>query len=167
MIPIQAWSERPFEERALFNPAFVAAVLHETAVGYETETEKGLPFALAFLALPVTLSSLFRNCLPSRKDSSLAAWLQKHPDLRLKFADIAAAMAPAVREGVLFATTKKVLELEGSELKSHSFKRGTATLFGQSTTEVQEILAKARFVGRWYAHAGTVETVMVLWGVRP
>lgn len=167
MIGLQRWSDRPFEERALFNPAFMAAVLHEAIDGYEGETDKGLPFALAFLVSPVALSSLFRNSLPTRKDSSLAAWLQNHPDLRLKLADIAVAMAPVVRDGILFGATKKVLQLDGAELKSGSFKRGTLSLVGQSTTEVQEILAKARFVGRWYANAGTVETIMVLWGVRP
>lgn len=167
MIALQPWSERPLEERALFNPAFVAAVLHEATAGYESESKQGLPFALAFLVSPVAMLSLYRDSLPSRKDSSLAAWLQAHSDLRLKFADVAAAMAPAVREGILFGTTKKVLELDGSALKSHSFRRGTPSLIGQSTPEVQEILGKAKFIGRWYANAGTVETIMVLWGVRP
>jgi hypothetical protein len=161
------WHERSAEEAALFNPPFVATVLHSAARDFEEESGQGLPFALAFIAAPVVLVSIIRDVLPNRKDSSLAAWLQSHPHIRLKFADIASSMVPVVREGVLYGLAKQALYMDGSDIKAQPLKRGAGLVFGSTTQEVLHILSKARFVGRWYANAGTVETIMVLWGVRP
>lgn len=164
---VRPWHERPGEEAALFNPAFLATVLHHVAKDFEDERGEGLPFALAFVAAPLVLISMIRDALPSRKDSSLAAWLQGHSQIRLKFAPIAAAMVPVVREGVLYGLSKQALQMENGALRAQRLKKGAGSVLGDGTTEVLEILHKAKFVGRWYANAGTVETIMVLWGVRP
>lgn len=161
------WHKRSAEEAALFNPAFVAMVLHHIAQDFEQESSQGLPFVLAFVAAPVVFVSMIRDGLPTRKDSSLAAWLQANPRIRLKFAKLAAAMVPAVREGLLYGLAKEVLQMDGSDIKAQQLKKGSGAVLGNATREVLEILAKARFTGRWYAHSGTVETIMVLWGVRP
>ncbi len=167
MTVLRPWQQRPAEEAALFNPAFMATVIHHAAKDFEEESGSGLPFALAFLAVPVVLVSLFRDALPSRKDSSLAAWLQGHPHIRLKFAGLAGAMVPVVREGILFGLGKGALHLDGGLIRALPLKKGSGSVLGEGTKEVLAILGKARFVGRWYANAGTVETIMVLWGVQP
>jgi hypothetical protein len=76
-------------------------------------------------------------------------------------------MVPVVREGVLFRVSKKALQIENGAIKAQTLKRGAIGALGDSTKEVLDVLHKARFVGRWYANAGTVETIIVLWGVRP
>lgn len=167
MSPLRPWHKRSAEEAALFNPAFVATVLHHAAKEFQQESGRGLPFALAFIAAPVVLVSMIRDLLPSRKDSSLAAWLQAHPQIRLKFGDVASAMVPAVREGILYGVAKQALQIDGSDIKARPFQKGAGAVLASTTNEVGDILGKARFVGRWYANAGTVETIMVLWGVRP
>jgi hypothetical protein len=142
-------------------------VLHHVAQDFEEESGQGLPFALAFIAAPAVLVSMIRDGLPKRKDSSLAAWLQANPQIRLKFAELAAAMVPAVREGILYGLAKGALQMDGDDIKAQQLKKGSSAVLGSTTKEVLEILGKARFTGRWYANAGTVETIMVLWGVRP
>lgn len=163
----KAWHERPAEEAALFNPPFVATVLHSIAGAFHQESGRALPFVLAFVAAPTVLASAIRDSLPQRKDSSLAAWLQAHPRTRMQFPAIASAMVPAIREGVLFGLSKQALAIDGTGIQAQPLKKGAAAVLATTTRDVETILLKARFVGRWYAHAGTEETVMVLWGVRP
>lgn len=167
MTSARPWQERPAEEAALFNPPFVATVIHRIAREFEQESGRGLPFPLTFVAAPVVLASMSREVLPGRKDSSLAGWLQGHPQIRLKFAPLAAAMVPVIREGILYGMTKQALRLDAGDIRALPLRRGAGAALGEGTKEVLEILSKAGFVGRWYANAGTVETIMVLWGVRP
>jgi hypothetical protein len=164
---LPTWSRRSREEAALLNPAFVALVVHQAAQTFEEESGEGLPFPLAFLVPPVVVAEGIRSQLPDRKDSSLAAWVQGHPEIRLRFAEHAAAMIPVVREGVLFAVTARVMSLSEARLRATALPRGSALAIAANTDEFQEVIRKAKFVGRWYANAGTTETIMAFWGVRP
>jgi hypothetical protein len=167
MSTVRPWHERPIEEAALFNPAFLATVLHHIAKNFEEERGEGFPFALAFVSAPLVMVSMIRDALPGRKDTSLAAWLQGHPQIRLNFAVLAGAMVPVVREGILYGLSKEALQLDGAAIKAKALGKRASAVLGEGTKEMLEILHKARFVGRWYANAGTAETIMVLWGVRP
>jgi len=161
------WSSRSPEEAALMNPAFMAVILHYSTCGFEQESGLGMPFALAFLVPPVVLVEGTRMLLPRRKDSSLAGWLQNHPHVRLRFADISVSFAPLVREGLLFAVSRHVLSLRGNRIHGGSLRRGHKAVVANNTEEFKEIIKASTFVGKWYASAGSTETIMALWGVRP
>lgn len=161
------WEHRSPEEAALLNPAFVALVLHHSVQGYARETGNGMPFPLLFLVPPVALVDSTRRSLPNRRDSSLAAWIQDHPDARLRFADVVTSMVPIVRESLVYAASRGVLSLDGEVVSASRLPRGSRSKISANTQDVQAVLKKALFVGKWYAHAGTVETIMSLWGVRP
>jgi len=164
---VPTWSRRTPEEAALLNPAFLALVVHQATQTFQEESGVGLPFPMAFLVPPVVLAETIRSQLPDRKDSSLAAWIQGHPQVRLRFAEHAAAMTPLVREGVLFALRTGVLSLVETRLRALPLRRGVNHAIMGNTDEFKEIVKKTKFVGRWYANAGTTETIMALWGVRP
>ena len=155
------------EEAALMNPAFIAVVVHYGVHGFEQETGLGMPYALPFLVPPVVMVENTRALLPRRKDSSLAAWLQDHPDIRLRFSNIATSMVPVVREGLLFASSKGLISFTCDRIKAVPLPRGSGPIITANTQEFQEILKKANFVGKWYANSGSTETIMALWGVRP
>lgn len=161
------WSLRSPEEAALMNPAFMAVVLHYSTRGFEQESGLGMPFALAFLVPPVVLVESTRMLLPRRKDSSLAAWLQNHPHVRLRFADVSVSFAPLVREGLLFAISRHVVSLRGNCIYRGSLRRGHTSVVANNAEEFKKITKASTFVGKWYAGAGSTETIMALWGVRP
>ena len=167
MTPAFARPQRSNEETALLNPAFLATVIHRAVGGFEREVKTGMPFALAFLVPPVVLVESVRSALPSRVDSSLATWLQANPGSRLQFAENAAALVPVAREGLMFGIARNVLTLADDRVRATPLPRGAATLMSKNTKDFQDVLNHANFVGRWYAHAGTAETIMTLWGVRP
>lgn len=155
------------EEEALLNPAFVAAFLHRAVGGFQRETQLGMPYALAFVVAPVVLVKATRDALPDRRDKSLAAWIQENPDVRLQFAETAAACVPIVRRGLLFGATKGVLEVEGDRIKTKPLPWGAGAAMARNTRDFRDVMDRANFVGRWYAYAGSTQTIMTLWGVRP
>jgi hypothetical protein len=158
-----AWERRPLEERANYNPAFMACLLRQAAEGYREQTQRPLPTPLAFLVIPLVLHRPTRIALPRIVSTSMPIWLQEHQFLREGFAGRTRALAPSVREAVLIALQTGVLRLAESALEA-------ATEPGQprrATSETRDISARAHFVGRWLGRAGDIETIYFLWGVKP
>lgn len=57
---------RPFEEEALFNPAFLALVVRDAAAEHMKRSEgQGLPTMLAYLMTPLALHGPTRRSLPN------------------------------------------------------------------------------------------------------
>ncbi|MBI2569833.1 MAG: hypothetical protein HYV63_22750 [Candidatus Schekmanbacteria bacterium] len=164
---LSRWSERSPEEAALLNPALLAVILVRAVEGYRAEVGRGLPFELTFLVPPVVLVKATRERLPRQARTSLPAWLEDNPDVRLRFAETAVAMAPLVREAIVFGCSHGVLALDGAQVCAGKLDRSTTGLLRSTTDEVRDVVSRSSFVGRWYALAGATETVMALWGVRP
>jgi hypothetical protein len=154
------------EEIALLNPAFVALVLHQATMGFTKTAGWAMPFPHAFIVTPLVLYSSVRTLLPSRIDSSLPVWLQKHPRVALRFPEIAAATVGVTRSGVLLGLRHNVVRIEGDGLEAfvlnYNVKTGAIL-----SSEASEILSRAYYVGRWLAVSGSTETIMALFGVRP
>ena len=159
------WGDRPAEEAALLNPAFCAVLLECCAEDYAKEANRPLPFALAFLALPVVLHKPTRDRLPRRKDSSLTTWMEQDSSVRVGFADRVRALSPLVREAMLFGARhgRLLVDQEGSLTSCTKPKTTTSA----DTEETAACKSKAHFVGRWFAATGSTATVMTVWGVAP
>ena len=127
-----------------------------------------MPYLLAFLVLPVVLHKPTRSELPRAVSTSLASWLEEHGEITLRFPDRARSLTPFTKEAILFAVTRETLSvsLEGA-LSFGSTTPNTKKFLASTTDEVRDCLVKAKFVGRWFAKAGTAPTVMALWGVAP
>jgi hypothetical protein len=167
MMAVPVAATRSIEEATLFNPAFIAALLHRAIGGFERETQQGIPLPLLYLVPPVALVRATRQLLPGRVDTSLPGWLQEHPEVRLQFAENARALVPVTRDGLLFGVARGVIFIDGDRIRQKPFPHGAAAAMGRNTKDFQEVLNRANFVGRWYAHAGSQQTIMTFWGVRP
>jgi hypothetical protein len=164
---VSSWSDQSPEEARLFNPGFVGLLVWSTATGYTEAAGEGLPFELAFIAMPVSLHRPTRQALPRTPRTSLAAWLEENTSFRVAFADRAKGLAPFVREGILFASTHNLVAFgEDGKLRS-SPPRNLALYLREATEEVRDCVKRAEFVGRWFGAAGMPVTVMALWGVAP
>lgn len=161
------WLTRPREERYLFNPAFMGALACQAADGYRREGGQSLPMPLAFLILPVVLHKPTRSILPRAVSTSLAAWLQEHPDVLIGYPERARALAPFVREGLLFAARHGALHAQVGHLALGNVQQLPSSAMSTTTEDFRDCTKRSLFVGRWIALAGDVGTVMTLWGVRP
>jgi len=159
---------RSREESHLLNAAFCAVLSLRVAEGYSAEAARGMPFAILFIAMPILLHSATREALPRNTRTSLASWLESNAALRAGLADRARALVPFVREGILFGALHGALQLSGQGLVIPGrVVEPPEALTASATANAKSCLERARFVGRWLARAGSPETVMTLWGVRP
>ena len=163
---LATWADQPLEEARLLNPAFLGALLWACASGHAQEKGR-LPYPLAFLALPIVLHRATRTVLPRGIRTSLPAWLGAHPRVLVGFQERAGALVPATKSALLFATSNGLISVVDEGVRAAPRPRAMASFERETTDEVRECLKKARFVGRWFAQAGSATTVMALWGVTP
>jgi Family of unknown function (DUF6521) len=70
------WTERPIELANLLNPAFCGFLIRSAAASYKESKPEGMPFALAFLVLPLVLHVSTRKTLPRSVRTTLISWLR-------------------------------------------------------------------------------------------
>lgn len=127
-----------------------------------------MPYPLAFMVLPIVLHKSTRSRLPRSTRTSMASWLQENGDAKVQFGNRVVALKAHTREAILFGCAQQRLEF-GTGIGLHTryadseIERFIRTLEG----EAKECMSKARQFGKWIASAGTAQTIMVLWGIRP
>ncbi|WKZ35797.1 MAG: DUF6521 family protein [Anaerolineales bacterium] len=164
---MRSWPTRSKEAAYLFNPAFCCAVLSATVSNYSQQDNLGMPFPFAFIVLPVILHKQTRNTLPYNTRTSLAAWLEEKPYARIQFYERAISLKSFVREAILFGIVNDWLLIESGRLKSKLVDSKFKNFLQQMDGEARECVLRARLVGKWFAVAGSAETVLSLWEVNP
>lgn len=159
---MKRWSDRPIEQRRLLNPAFLSVIVTEAAVGYAVERDQSLPFALAFLTIPIVLHEPTREALPTIA-TSMYAWLEGRPQARVFVPPLARQFVPHTREAIRFGVDHGALKIvSGGSLTATDLKRPAP---GSQTADVRRCRSKAQFSGRWLARAGDQGTVLAAWGL--
>ncbi len=165
---MKPWSERPTELAYLFNPAYCGWLLREAFEGYAAEKPGGMPLPVAYLVLPVVLHKPTRDLLPRAVATTLQSWLQQHPEARVNAAGRTAELAAFTREALVFLGTRGHLVVadDGGVTTAGKFKPVKGPLVERSV-DLKEAIQKAKFVGRWFALAGTPASVFQAWEVCP
>ena len=165
---MRPWAERPTELAYLFNPGYCGWLLREVVEGYAAEAPGGMPLPRAFLALTVVLHKPTRDLLPRSVASTLLVWLQENPEVRVGVAERTRELTPFAREALLFLGSRGHLTVadDGRLTSAGKIGRGKSALVAGSG-DLKDALQKAKFVGRWFAVAGTPAAVFQAWGVCP
>jgi len=163
-----AWTARSREEAYLLNPSFCALIVWSSAVGYRGAGRGGMPYVLAFLSIPLALHKPTREALPRSVRTTMPAWIEANTYFRVGFAERARSLAPFVREALLFGALHGLLTFDDRQrIVPVGRPRGLPGYLREGTDEVNECVKKAKFIGKWLAASGSVETAMALWGVMP
>lgn len=163
------WKRRAFEEANLFNPAFCGGLIAKTVDDFVSKTDAPFPFVLAFLLLPIVLHRRTREALPASTVTSLLSWLADNREPLVDFPARTRRLKPITQEAIMFALAHHTVAFDsGGGLVAGSKKvvttDKTMALF---TAEARDCFERARFLGRWFAAAGTPETILAAWGVMP
>lgn len=126
-----------------------------------------MPYPLSFIAMPIVLHKSTRESLPRAISTSLVTWLGENPQVHIRFADRATSLVPLIKEGVLFGVNGQMLNVSSSRIAAATKPSSMARFLRESSDEVRDCMAKAKFVGRWFASSGDYTTVMTLLGVMP
>jgi hypothetical protein len=162
---MKRWDLRPVELRNLFNPAFSGLLMLRAIEAYQEETEKGMPFSLTLLVLPLCLHRETRNVLTAGSRSHLLRVVEHHPEVLVGFPERASSTLPFTFEGLGFAMQLGAIEVssDGSIMKGS--KRARRTLAG--SPEVIACQRVARYVGKSFGQIRDRVTVYATFGVRP
>lgn len=167
---MKPWNERPHEVRHLLNPAFCSVLLWCAAKGaaeYAISPRSGLSIAESFLILPLALHKGTREVLPRTVKSSLPVWVNSEPMIIARLPERAKSLVPHTKEAIAFGGGARLLKLQDNEIIGVSNQRELIKFLRQASGEIKECLNKSMFLGKWFAHTGTTETIFTLFGVRP
>ena len=151
------------DARALFNPAFLAALIARAAAGHRTDHGAPLPLALGYLIAPMTLHTPTRQALP-RVNARLANWADEHQLLRAELRWRAPQLTEITPRSLRFGLRHELISLtpEGID-EGPAFSRLPAPVGGDAA----ECWKAAELLGRWLPRAGPPATVLALLSVRP
>lgn len=162
---MKPWSERPFETKSLFNPAFCSLLLLRAIEGYQHEGKGGLPFSLAFLVLPLCLHKDSRVRLAANKKTYLLKLIAENPSLLIGFDKRCQYLRAYMFEGLGFAMQLNAFKVtEKGELAL--LDRGVRKKIS-GTIESIECQQVAKYLGKSFASIGDKATIYTSLGVRP
>ncbi|MBT8421184.1 MAG: hypothetical protein KJO08_10030 [Gammaproteobacteria bacterium] len=167
MIPNQA-----IDIYAHLNPAFGALVFHDFTKGFMAGTHQSGPtagptFPHYFLALPVLYSRKGRNSFQgTNKTTGFWNWLERHPEIRIGFADEVRAGKPITHKVLVFSVAYHLLDTDGWHYWTVEKPPWRSPGWKSRTDERGEMLSNARSLGTWMAKIGLVDIFLAL-GVRP
>ena len=165
---MKPWSERTREEAHLLNPPFCCITIALACAGYKDSCNKPLPFALAFMMLPIVLHKNTRESLPRTTRTSMPAWLQEKAEARIGFYERLMSLRPHTKEALRYGLAFGWLAMGESggiycAASNSLVNRAIRSLKG----EAKECVSRARFLGKWVGTTASTETTMALWGIRP
>lgn len=162
---MRAWNQRPIEIRNLFNPAFCGLVLFRAMASYEEEDDRGLPFSLSPLILPMCLHKQSRDIFAPGTRSYFLKLVANNPQLLVDFGGRVRDMLPFTLEafGLLHQLGSVDVRSDG-RLKSNP--QGVRKTISGSD-ETQAIQKVAKYLGKEFARIGDRVTIYATMGVRP
>jgi hypothetical protein len=165
---MKSWEERSIEEANLLNPAFCCVVVASSIVGYSKSFAEGMPYPLVFITLPIILHKPTRDLLPPNTRTSLPGWIQDNQSVRILFYERVISLKSYTREALLFGFIHKWFTFNSDgNLQTLVTKPKIDKFLRQRQDESRECVMRANFLGKWLASAGSVSTVMALWGIQP
>jgi hypothetical protein len=154
------------EESALFNPAFLAAVIRKSAEFYQSEADGPMPISLAFLVVPAAMSKQIRDAFPIVKTTSLLVWIETHEKECLILQRNTPALAPAVRKSLILGAQANLFTLRDAKITATPVGRiKNLGSLSQGSAEVKHILKVAERLGKSFARSGDVASIFSIWGV--
>lgn len=160
-----AWRSRSRVQAVMLNPAMLAALTAAAASEYERSDGEPMPWPLAYLIAPLVLHRGTREALPRTTRTHLGNWVSQNPVIHAGIPARARSLAEPVREGLRFGLAHGVLKVDergglSGDLAAPRKKVATAG-------EVDQIIAKAGVVGKWFAKIDQPATTFALLGVAP
>lgn len=140
-------AQRLPEAVALFNSVLCSEVLVHACWQKEQYGSEGLPWAAAFVVLPLALHPPTRQALPRDSRLTLTAWAVRHPDLIADMDRRVAVMTAPTKRAIRSAMRTGRLALVDTHLTAPRRPRSAATDW---PSEIKEAVRAARICGRWF-----------------
>ncbi|MBB6624814.1 hypothetical protein H7E67_15340 [Clostridium gasigenes] len=159
------WDKRAKEIAYLLNPAFSGRIIYQVIRSYSEETKRPMPFPLIYIILPLVLHKKTRERIKSI--TQMQVWIKRNQELLIGFADRTRDLVEITNETIEYLMQSGIVTLNNNaELEiAEAFKYLSKTKY--TNEEIKECINKSISVAKWFAKAGTVETIYTSWGIRP
>src|SRR6202521_325469 len=98
---MRPWEDRPAEVANLLNPAFCGWIIFQCVKSHIDESDgRPMPYALAFLVLPLVLHRYTRETMKSTT-RHLQVWLNGNQQSKIGLAERARSLVPYSREALM------------------------------------------------------------------
>ena len=165
---MRSWQDTPPEVANLLNPAFCGQILYRAIKSHMKETNKPMPYALAFLVLPLVLHSKTRQSIKGTT-KHLQVWLNGNQPVKVGLSTRARSLVPYTRQALTFVNQAGAVNLvipEASLSAVDRLKTVRNRRFPQSD-ETKECISKAEILGKWFARANSPTTIYASLGLMP
>jgi len=160
------WSQRSRTQAVMLNPALLATLTATAVLRYRETSGQAMPWAYAFIVAPLVLHRGTRESLPRTIRANLNTWVADHPVEHAGFAQRAVSLRESVQEGLRFGLRTGILGVDEGGGLNASLASGKGHTLAKDS-EVQQIVARAGFIGRWLTKIEQPATVFVVLGVAP
>jgi hypothetical protein len=162
---VKQWHERPIEIRNLFNPAFCGVLLARAIKAFETEDDRGLPFSLAVLLLPLSMHRQSRQAICASNRAYFLKVVEDNQALLVGFAQRARSYLPYTLEALGVLMHAGCIQVTNEGRIKLVPRRISPKALG--SPECQECEQAARLLGREFARMRDRATIYTMLGVRP
>ena len=156
------------EEMNLYNPSYTGFVLLASLRAYCEYDVQGMHCALPYVVVPMSMMPHIALSLPSTYRTPIATWVSDKGGELSSFPDMASACIPIVNSAVHFLLEREIIQLtdDANYILSKDELAKSPSLFNKSES-MRQAFKSASFIGKWFAHSSTVETIYAQLGIRP
>jgi hypothetical protein len=162
---MKPWLERPIEIRNLFNPAFCGVLLARAFKAFEAEDERGMPYSLTLLILPLSLHRQSREAIRASNKAYFLKVVGRNPGLLVGFSDRARSYLPYTFEAFGMLMHTGCIRVSDQGRIKLVPRRVSPQQLG--SPECQQCEQAARLLGREFARLGDRVTIYTMLGVKP
>jgi Family of unknown function (DUF6521) len=166
---MRPWEDRPAEVANLLNPAFCGWIIFQCVQSNIDESEGSpMPYALAFLVLPLVLHQSTRETMKSTT-RHFQVWLNGNQQIKIGLAERARSLVPYTREALMLLQQTHTVAVRSSDAAlviQNRLRRIRQRRFSQSE-ETKECLKKSETLGKWFARANSPATIYASLGLMP
>ena len=156
------------EELGLFNPAYTGFILYSSVRAFVNFKAEGMHCALPFVIIPIAMNNLTASALPKTYRTPIASWVSSNEGVLSAFSELAESYNPIVCAAISFLLDRHLLFINanGHFLLGEDTLVKNPALFCKSN-DMSSALSASIFLGKWFSHAPSPETIFVQLGIRP
>lgn len=156
------------EEINLLNPAYTGFLLLASLRAYCEHDAQGMHCALPYVVVPMVLIPNLAASLPSTYRVPIASWVAEQGGELSDFPAMASACIPVVDSATLFLLKMGIIQLtDGANYFIVNDELAKSPSLFNKSESMKQALKAASFIGKWFAHSSTVETIYAQLGIRP
>lgn len=156
------------EELGLLNPAYTGFILYSSISEFIAFKSSGMHYALPFIAIPMSMNKSVSKALPSTYKTPIGSWVASNEGVLTDLYEQAESYNPIVKSSLSFLINRELISItnDGLLIIENDSLVKNPVLFTKSD-DMKEALRASKFIGKWFSHAPSVETIFAQLGVRP